>query len=63
MLSQPAQHPAVRRWSVRLDALVALLPQNCRMKLIVLAAVLLLGLVIFLLVCFSGGNCIQGTKK
>ena len=28
--------------------------QNCRMKLIVLGVVLLLGLVIFLLVCFTG---------
>ncbi|GFR41750.1 hypothetical protein Agub_g2505 [Astrephomene gubernaculifera] len=37
--------------------------QNCRMKLVVLAAVLLLGLVIFLLVCFSGGNCLKKNKN
>lgn len=34
--------------------------QNCRMKLILFGAVLLLGLVIFLLVCFTGKNCITG---
>ena len=33
--------------------------QNCRMKLIVLFAVLMLGLVIFLLVCFTGKNCLK----
>lgn len=33
--------------------------QNCRMKLVVLFAVLLLGLVIFLLVCFTGTNCLK----
>jgi vesicle-associated membrane protein 72 len=33
--------------------------QNCRMKLIVLFAVLMLGLVIFLLVCFAGKNCLK----
>ncbi|KXZ50451.1 VAM2/VAMP72 protein [Gonium pectorale] len=33
--------------------------QNCRMKLLVLFAVLLLGVIIFVLVCFSGGNCLK----
>lgn len=33
--------------------------QNCKVKLVVLLAVLLLGVVIFLLVCFSGGNCLK----
>lgn len=36
---------------------------NCKMKLVVVAAVLLLALIIFVLVCFSGGNCIKGNKK
>ncbi|KAG2482833.1 hypothetical protein HYH03_018270 [Edaphochlamys debaryana] len=33
--------------------------QNCRMKLVVLFALLILGVVIFLIVCFSGGNCLK----
>jgi hypothetical protein len=33
--------------------------QNCKMKIVVAFAVLLLALVIFLLVCFSGGNCLK----
>jgi vesicle-associated membrane protein 72 len=31
--------------------------QNCKVKLIVAGAVILVALVIFLLVCFSGTNC------
>ncbi|PNH06023.1 hypothetical protein TSOC_007676 [Tetrabaena socialis] len=34
--------------------------QNCKMKIVVAMAVLLLAVVIFLLVCFSGGNCLKG---
>lgn len=33
--------------------------QNCKMKLVMLFAVILLAVVIFLLVCFSGGNCLK----
>lgn len=33
--------------------------QNCKMKLVMAFAVLLLAVVIFLLVCFSGGNCLK----
>ena len=33
--------------------------QNCKMKLVMAFAVLLLGVVIFLLVCFSGKNCLK----
>ncbi|GFR41756.1 hypothetical protein Agub_g2512 [Astrephomene gubernaculifera] len=33
--------------------------QNCKMKIVVAFAVILLALVIFLLVCFSGGNCLK----
>lgn len=32
---------------------------NCKMKLVVLLVLLLLGVVIFCLVCFSGGNCLK----
>lgn len=34
--------------------------QNLRMKLCVLGVLIVLGIVIFVLVCFSGGNCIKG---
>ena len=33
--------------------------QNCKMKIVVALAVILLAVVIFLLVCFSGGNCLK----
>eukprot|EP00201_Polytomella_parva_P018925 CAMPEP_0175071712 /NCGR_PEP_ID=MMETSP0052_2-20121109/19406_1 /TAXON_ID=51329 ORGANISM="Polytomella parva, Strain SAG 63-3" /NCGR_SAMPLE_ID=MMETSP0052_2 /ASSEMBLY_ACC=CAM_ASM_000194 /LENGTH=137 /DNA_ID=CAMNT_0016338935 /DNA_START=270 /DNA_END=683 /DNA_ORIENTATION=+ len=33
--------------------------QNCKMKLVIAMAVILLAVVIFLLVCFSGGNCLK----
>ncbi|GLC42334.1 hypothetical protein PLESTB_000658400 [Pleodorina starrii] len=33
--------------------------QNCKIKIVVLFAVLLLGVIIFLLVCFSGANCLK----
>ncbi|KAG2488537.1 hypothetical protein HYH03_012856 [Edaphochlamys debaryana] len=33
--------------------------QNCKMKIVVAFAVILLAVVIFLLVCFSGGNCLK----
>uniref|UniRef100_A0A7S0RW97 V-SNARE coiled-coil homology domain-containing protein n=1 Tax=Chlamydomonas leiostraca TaxID=1034604 RepID=A0A7S0RW97_9CHLO len=33
--------------------------QNCKMKLVIAFAVILLAVVIFLLVCFSGGNCLK----
>lgn len=33
--------------------------QNCKMKLVVAFAVILLAVIIFLLVCFSGGNCLK----
>ncbi|KAG2425091.1 hypothetical protein HXX76_014000 [Chlamydomonas incerta] len=33
--------------------------QNCKMKIVVALAVVLLAVVIFLLVCFSGGNCLK----
>ncbi|GIL61725.1 hypothetical protein Vafri_16125 [Volvox africanus] len=33
--------------------------QNCKIKIVVLFAVLLLGVIIFLLVCFSGTNCLK----
>ncbi len=33
--------------------------QNCRMKLAVLLAIIILAVVIFCLVCFSGGNCLK----
>jgi vesicle-associated membrane protein 72 len=33
--------------------------QNCKMKLVVAFAVVLLAVVVFLLVCFSGGNCLK----
>lgn len=35
---------------------------NCKMKIVVAFAVILLAVVIFLLVCFSGGNCLKGKK-
>mmetsp|Transcript_29169 Transcript_29169/g.64467 ORF Transcript_29169/g.64467 Transcript_29169/m.64467 type:complete len:222 (+) Transcript_29169:243-908(+) len=33
--------------------------QNCKIKLVMAGAVLLLGLIIFLLICFSKGNCLK----
>jgi hypothetical protein len=33
--------------------------QSCKMKLIVLLIVLLIGVIIFCAVCFSGGNCLK----
>jgi hypothetical protein len=33
--------------------------QNCKIKIVILLAVLLLGVIIFLLVCFSGQNCLK----
>ncbi|KAJ9534732.1 hypothetical protein QJQ45_013096 [Haematococcus lacustris] len=33
--------------------------QNCKMKLVMAFAVILLAVVVFLLVCFSGGNCLK----
>lgn len=36
--------------------------QNCKMKVVVAFAVILLAVVIFLLVCFSGGNCLKHGK-
>lgn len=33
--------------------------QNCRMKLLVLLVLLLLGVVLFVIICFSGGNCLK----
>ncbi len=37
--------------------------QNCKMKIVVAFAVILLAVIIFLLVCFSGGNCLKHGKK
>ncbi|EFJ40035.1 hypothetical protein VOLCADRAFT_78158 [Volvox carteri f. nagariensis] len=36
--------------------------QNCKMKIVVAFAVILLAVIIFLLVCFSGGNCLKHGK-
>lgn len=36
--------------------------QNCKMKIVVAFAVILLAVIIFLLVCFSGGNCLKSKK-
>ncbi|GIL86019.1 hypothetical protein Vretifemale_14295 [Volvox reticuliferus] len=36
--------------------------QNCKMKIVVVFAVILLAVIIFLLVCFSGGNCLKRGK-
>lgn len=33
--------------------------QNMKMKLIIAAIVLVLALIIFLMACFSGGNCLK----
>jgi vesicle-associated membrane protein 72 len=33
--------------------------QNCKMKVVVGLAVLLLVLILFLLICFSGRNCVK----
>jgi len=33
--------------------------QNMKMKLLFVAAIILLALVIFFIACFSGGNCLK----
>ncbi|KXZ50450.1 hypothetical protein GPECTOR_16g624 [Gonium pectorale] len=33
--------------------------QSCKMRILIAFAVVMLGLIIFLLVCFSGGNCLK----
>lgn len=33
--------------------------QNCRMKLIIAVCILLLGVILFVIICFSGGNCLK----
>lgn len=37
--------------------------QSCKMKLIVLLIVLLIGVIIFCAVCFSGGNCLKSSNS
>lgn len=33
--------------------------QNCRMKLIIALCLVLLGVILFVIICFSGGNCLK----
>jgi hypothetical protein len=37
--------------------------QGCKMKLVMGLAVILVAFIIFILICFSGGNCITSGKQ